>query len=124
MGLLRSKKSFAMEIATKPLVMPSEIAGLEPLHGYIKQGNRVVPARLPYLKPKVKQPGFVERSVSISPRPIIAQQEAPSARLIKTTATAEPPKKPVKKQSIFPGVSQRKTVNEESKTWDESEWIE
>ncbi len=29
MGLLRSKKSFAMEIATKPLVMPSEIAGLE-----------------------------------------------------------------------------------------------
>jgi len=30
-GLLRSKKNFAMEIATKPLVMASEIAGLEPL---------------------------------------------------------------------------------------------
>src|SRR6202789_1700107 len=36
MGLLRSKKSFTMEVTTKPLVMPSEIAGLEPLHGYIK----------------------------------------------------------------------------------------
>ncbi len=62
MGLLRSKKSFAMEIATKPLVMPSEIAGLEPLYGYIKQGNRVVPAHLPYLKPKAKQLGFIERT--------------------------------------------------------------
>jgi type IV secretory pathway TraG/TraD family ATPase VirD4 len=32
MGLLRSKKSYAMEIATKPLIMASEISGLEPLH--------------------------------------------------------------------------------------------
>ena len=30
MGLLRSKKSYAMEIATKPLVMASEIAGSLP----------------------------------------------------------------------------------------------
>ncbi len=44
-GLLRSKKHFAMEIATKPLVMASAIAGLEPLRGYIKQENRVVPVR-------------------------------------------------------------------------------
>lgn len=124
MGLLRSKKSFAMEITTKPLVMPSEIVGLEPLHSYIKQGNRVIPVHLPYLKPKAKQPGFIERSISISPRPVVTQQEAPRPRLTETTAPTEPPKKPVKKQSIFPGASQRKAVNEESKTWDESEWIE
>src|ERR1017187_3311483 len=31
MGLLRSEKSFSLEIVTKPLVMASEIAGLEPL---------------------------------------------------------------------------------------------
>ena len=65
MGLLRSKKSFTMEIATKPLVIPSEIAGLEPLHGYIKQGNLVVPAQFPYLKSKAKQPGFIERTIPV-----------------------------------------------------------
>ena len=34
MGLLRSKASYAMEIATKPLVMASEISGLEQLRGF------------------------------------------------------------------------------------------
>jgi hypothetical protein len=50
MGLLRSKKSFALEIATKPLVMASEISGLEPLCGFIKQENRVVPVRFALAK--------------------------------------------------------------------------
>jgi len=45
MGLLRSKKSYAMEIATKPLVMASEIAGLDSHRAFIKQENRVVPVR-------------------------------------------------------------------------------
>ena len=43
--LFGAKKTFAMEIATKPLVMASEIAGLEPLNGYIKLGNRVMPVK-------------------------------------------------------------------------------
>ncbi len=42
MGGLKSRKSYALEIATKPLVMASEISGLEPLRGFIKQENRVV----------------------------------------------------------------------------------
>ena len=45
MGLLLSRKSYAMEIATKPLVMASEISGLEPLHGFGSRQNRVVPVR-------------------------------------------------------------------------------
>jgi hypothetical protein len=43
MRLFGSRKSYAMEIATEPLVMASEIFGLEPLHGFIKQENKVVP---------------------------------------------------------------------------------
>src|SRR6202034_1351456 len=78
MGLLRSKKTFAMEIATRPLVMPSEIAGLEPLHGYIKQGNLVVPAQFPYLNSKAKQPGFIERTIPVS-APRIVVESAPLA---------------------------------------------
>ncbi len=124
MGLLRSKKSFAMEIATKPLVMPSEIAGLEPLHGYIKQGNLVVPARLPYLKPKAKQPGFIERKM-----PALVPRPAPPVVPIEasTTPTRNPsaaPKKPVKKQAAFSPFSKQRAVNEEASDWDESQWIE
>jgi hypothetical protein len=121
---LRSKKSFAMEIATKPLVMPSEIAGLEPLHGYIKQGNLVVPAHLPYLKPKAKQPRFIERTVSVSPRSVAVQQASVNSQQAASNVPIEPPKKPVKKHSVFPGASQERAVNEKPHDWDESEWIE
>jgi type IV secretory pathway TraG/TraD family ATPase VirD4 len=124
MGLLRSKKSFAMEIATKPLVMPSEIAGLEPLHGYIKQGNLVVPAHLPYLKPKAKQPRFIERTVSVSPRSVAVQQASVNSQQAASKVPTEPPKKPVKKHSVFPGASQQKAANEKPRDWDKSEWID
>jgi type IV secretory pathway TraG/TraD family ATPase VirD4 len=124
MGLLRSKKSFAMEIATKPLVMPSEIAGLEPLHGYIKQGNLVVPAHLPYLKPKAKQPRFIERTIAVSPLPVAVQQAAVNSQQAASAAPVEPPKKPVRKQPVFLGASRQKAGNEKPRDWDESEWIE
>jgi type IV secretory pathway TraG/TraD family ATPase VirD4 len=37
MGLLGSKKCYAIKIAVKPLIMASEVSGLERLHGFIKQ---------------------------------------------------------------------------------------
>src|SRR6185312_717085 len=94
MGLLRSKKSFTMEIATKPLVMPSEIAGLEPLHGYIKLENHVVPARFRLAKKQNKQPEFLERT-----------REQPRPRKVDTAKTPAPvkaseAKKPV--QAVLP----------------------
>ncbi len=87
-GLLRSKKQFAMEIATKPLVMASEIAGLEPLSGYIKQENRVVPVRFRFVPKRVVQPEFIERKMEVpepravppppAPEPVMAA--APSTQ--------------------------------------------
>ncbi len=60
-----------MEIATKPLVMASEIAGLEPLSGYIKQENRVVPVKFAYVAKRSLQPEFIERKMTIpEPRPM------------------------------------------------------
>jgi len=55
-----------MEIVNKPLVMASEIAGLEPLNGYIKQENYVVRVRFPYVAPIERQPRFIERNVSVA----------------------------------------------------------
>jgi hypothetical protein len=37
MGLLGSKKGYAIKIAVKPLIMASEVSGLERLLGFIKQ---------------------------------------------------------------------------------------
>ena len=48
--------------------MPSEITGLEPLHGYLKTGNLVVPMSFPYIQLADKQPKFIERKVSVEPR--------------------------------------------------------
>ncbi len=53
-----------MEIATKPLVMASEISGLEPLHGFIKQENRVVPVHFRLIEKHGRQPEFIERKLS------------------------------------------------------------
>jgi Type IV secretion-system coupling protein DNA-binding domain len=70
MKLLGSRKSYAMEIATKPLVMASEISGLEPLRGFIKQENRVVPVFFRLTKKRSKQANFIERKIlQAAPRP-------------------------------------------------------
>jgi hypothetical protein len=104
--------------------MASEIAGLEPLHGYIKQENCVVPVRFPYVAPIEKQPRFVERTVSVSPRAVAVEQAAANTPQAASTVSNEPPKKPVNKQSVFSGVSRQKVGNEKPRDWDESEWIE
>ena len=121
---LTGKKQYTLEITTQPLVMASEIAGLEPLHGYIKQENYVVRARFPYVAPVEKQPRFIERAVSVTPRSIAAQQASANPQQAASAAPVEPSKKPVKKQGIFPVAPQQKAANEKPRDWDESQWIE
>ena len=49
---------------------PKEISGLEPLHGFIKQENRVVPVHFQFAKKYGRQPEFIERKLpEIAPRP-------------------------------------------------------
>jgi hypothetical protein len=98
MKLLGSKKSYAMEIATKPLVMASEISGLEPLHGFIKQENRVVPVHFQFARKHGRQPEFIEREIpEISPRPsphtppIAARAEQSSAAQATLPLSMRPP---------------------------------
>lgn len=62
-GMLSSKKSYAMEIATKPLIMASEISGLEPLHGFIKQENCVVPVHFTLARKRSRQKEFLPRQL-------------------------------------------------------------
>lgn len=115
MGMLRSKKSFSMEIATKPLIMASEITGLPPLSGFIKLENHVVAARFRLAKKQNKQPEFLER-VREQPQP-----RKPDA--VKTSAPVKTPevKKPV--QAVLP-LEETPVVKKEGFSWDESNGIE
>jgi hypothetical protein len=80
--LLVSQKSFSMEIATKPLIMASEIAGLEALHGFVKQENRVVPVEFAYIAMRSLQPAFLERMMTIQePRQLQPTTVTPELQL-------------------------------------------
>ncbi len=122
-GLLRSKKQFAMEIATKPLVMASEIAGLEPLRGYVKQENRVVPVRFQLMPKKARQPEFIERKMVIpEPRPVPPPVEPEPPKAVTPAPTPVPSKQPQKPKSAF-GPKQG-TAPQKPREWDESQWID
>jgi type IV secretory pathway TraG/TraD family ATPase VirD4 len=115
MGLLGSKKSFAMEIATKPLIMPSEIAGLPSLKGFIKIENHVVPAKFRLAKKQSKQREFVER---------VRKQLLPrKTDVVGTSAPTKAPetKKPI--QAVLP-LEETPVVKREGFSWDESKGIE
>ncbi len=117
MGLLRSKKSYAMEIATKPLVMASEIAGLESHRAYIKQENRVVPVRFRLAKKRKKQPEFIERKMEKPAHRKAAEVPAPAPLVPAQT----PPKKP--DQAAVP-LFHAPAVKREGFVWDASQEIE
>jgi hypothetical protein len=119
MGLIGSKKSYALEIATKPLILPSEISGLEPLHGFIKQENRVVPVFFQMAKKRSKQPAFIERKMpQLAPRPIPQVPAAPALGLPLKTPTAAV-------QASLPFADPAATSKpKEAFVWDESKGIE
>lgn len=61
---LTKSRSYHTERRTEPLVLPSEISGLERLHAFLKVDNMVVPFGFPYTAPLKSQQGFVPRASS------------------------------------------------------------
>lgn len=57
----RKSNSYNLEREVRPLVMASEISGLEKLHGYLKCGNLVVRLSLPYIELESREPQYIER---------------------------------------------------------------
>jgi Type IV secretion-system coupling protein DNA-binding domain len=115
MRLLGSRKSYAMEIATKPLVMASEISGLEPLRGFIKQENRVVPVHFQFARKRGGQPQFIERKLQeIAPRP------SPTTPIVH----AEQPNTSAAVQTRLPLFDVPADQPKEAFVWDESKGIE
>jgi type IV secretory pathway TraG/TraD family ATPase VirD4 len=102
------------EITREPLVMASEIGGLEPLHGYLKHGNLVVRMRIPYLKLEEPAEKFIERKMTtpaaMSATEPVAVQDGPSSSPNGQPAPQrKPPKAVQKKQEQQPAAVNEQT---------------
>ncbi len=119
MKLLGSRKSYAMEIATKPLVMASEISGLEPLRGFIKQENRVVPVHFQFARKHGRQPEFIERKL-----PEIAPRPSPPTPVVRTEQSKTLPTVQAKLPLFDAPADNPNDKPKEAFVWDESKGIE
>jgi type IV secretory pathway TraG/TraD family ATPase VirD4 len=84
----RSGRNFSLDRQTEPLVLDSEISGLENLHAYLKHGNYVARFSFPVLEVAPSKPKFIERLEDdyIVREPRRRQTETPTHQEI-----AEPP---------------------------------
>jgi len=108
------RDSESRDITREPLVMASEVAGLDPLHGYFKHGNLVLRMRFPYLELAAKVEKFIERKPVERAVPVVApavpkaapvavQPPAPSedAPVSQAPPSKKPPT-PVTEQAVKP----------------------
>lgn len=121
MGLLRSKKSFSLEIVTNPLVMASDISDLEPLRGFIKQENRFVPVRFALAKKRGKQQEFIERKLPELIQRVPVEAFAPMRLAVAKPATKKPVAAVQASLPLSPGTD---LEAKEVYVWDESKGID
>lgn len=127
MKLFGSKKSYAMEIATKRLIMGSEIAGLAPLRGYVKPEDRVVPVHSRLAKRRERQPAFVRRKTALPARrgPEAAATAAPIAAPLAIHSASSPLKvQSRKRREVALPLASAPAVKKEGFTWGSSNEIE
>jgi Type IV secretion-system coupling protein DNA-binding domain len=95
---ITKSRSYHNERRTEPLVLPSEISGLQRLHALLKVDNLVVPFSFPYLAPVKTEPGFIPRE--ITPRVV----EIDKRTQVSTPAAQEiTPREPENSNSIAAG---------------------
>jgi len=64
----RSSKNYQLERRIEPLVLASQITGLEDRRGYLKSGNAVVPLSFSYVDVPKVQPALIERVPEVLPK--------------------------------------------------------
>jgi type IV secretory pathway TraG/TraD family ATPase VirD4 len=96
---IAKSKSYHNERRTEPLVLPSEISGLQRLHALLKVDNLVVPFSFPYLAPVKAQPGFIPRE--IKPRVVEIEKRPPQSSTVATQEIC--PREPENTEGIAAG---------------------
>jgi type IV secretory pathway TraG/TraD family ATPase VirD4 len=81
----RAGRNFALDRQTEPLVLPSEISGLDDLRGFLKHGNHVARFSFPFVALDEKAPGFDERKMDdliVPSTPLPAEPEEVQGNLL------------------------------------------
>ncbi|MBB5344466.1 type IV secretion system DNA-binding domain-containing protein [Tunturibacter empetritectus] len=73
----RGRESEQRDITREPLVMASEVGGLDPLHGYLKHGNLVVQMHFPYVELRSHAEKFIERKLKTGVQMRSAAEQTP-----------------------------------------------
>lgn len=92
----RSGKNFTIDRQVEPLVMDSEISGLENRHAFLKLGNNVARFHFEYMDVAQTTPGFVPRKVEddelpFDPKTLVPKASAPATPSIDLEAATPAP---------------------------------
>jgi hypothetical protein len=92
----RSGKNFTIDRQVEPLVMDSEISGLENRHAFLKLGNNVARFHFEYMDVAQTTAGFVPRKVEddelpFDPKTLVPKASAPVAPSIDLEAATPAP---------------------------------
>ena len=93
----RAGRNFALDRQTEPLVLPSEISGLDDLRGFLKYGNHVARFSFPFIALEEKSPGFDERKMDdliVPSTPLPAEPEEMQGNLLIPEYAVQPPETP------------------------------
>jgi len=109
----RNTENEQRDITREPLVMASEVGGLDPLHGYLKHGNLVLRMRFPYMELRNNVEKYIERKMttaapspsSAKPGPVVVEDNEPA---VQSAPSRKSPKAVAKEQKQQPA-----TVNEQ-----------
>jgi type IV secretory pathway TraG/TraD family ATPase VirD4 len=89
----RTGRNFALDRQTEPLVLPSEVSGLDDLRGFLKYGNHVARFSFPFIALQEKSPGFDERKMEdliVPSTPPAAEPEGLQGNLFSTEYDVRP----------------------------------
>jgi len=95
----RTGKNFTVDRQVEPLVMDSEISGLENRHAFLKLGNNVARFHFEYMDVAQSTPGFVPRKVEddelpFDPKTLVSKVAAPVESGVDLEASTPPPPQP------------------------------
>jgi type IV secretory pathway TraG/TraD family ATPase VirD4 len=90
----RTGRNFALDRQTEPLVLPSEVSGLDDLRGFLKYGNHVARFSFPFVALEEKGPSFAERKMDdliVPSTPLPVEPEELQGNLLTPEYAVQPP---------------------------------
>lgn len=111
-------RNYSLDRQIEPLVLESQIMGLEDLHAYLKHGNSVIPFNFQYINLPKPTPGFVSRGGAegeLSFDPDTLEPRRPTGKPTgKTGPTTAAPAVPAPPPPSTPAVQTEQTASEEA----------